>query len=58
MLGAGADTNVWVQTFASDTVGDDVTAATSVEYDPDGNVIALFSHDDTNDSERYISVVS
>lgn len=56
VLSAGADTNVWVQTFASDTVGDNVTAATSVEYDPDGNVIALFSHDDTNNTERYISV--
>jgi outer membrane protein assembly factor BamB len=56
VLGAGADTNVWVQTFASDTVGDNVIAATSVEYDPDGNVIALFSHDDTNNSNRYISV--
>jgi hypothetical protein len=56
VLGAAVDTNVWVETFASDTLGDDVESATSVEYDPDGNVIALFSHDDTNNSERYISV--
>lgn len=56
VLGAAVDTNIWVETFASDTVGDNVTSATSVEYDLDGNVIALFSHDDTNNSNRYISV--
>jgi len=54
--GTSADTNIWVETFASDTLGDNVTGATSVEYDPDGNVVVLFSHDDTNNSERYISV--
>jgi hypothetical protein len=58
VLGSGTavDTNIWVETFASDTPGDNVISATSVEYDPDGNVVALFSHDDTNNTERYISV--
>ncbi len=56
VLGAAVDTNVWIETFASDTVGDNVISASSVEYDSDGNVVALFSHDDTNNTERYISV--
>jgi len=56
VLGAAVDTNIWVETFVSDTPGDNVEVASSVEYDPDGNIVALFSHDDTNNSERYISV--
>ncbi len=56
VLSSVADTSVWVQTFASDTLGDNVISANSVEYDSDGNVVALFSHDDTNNNERYISV--
>ena len=40
-----ADSNIWIETFASDNPTTDfVQAATSVEYDMDGNIIALFSH--------------
>ena len=58
VLGSIVDTNVWVETFDSDTAGDFVQYATSVEYDGDGNVIALFSHLDTNSEPdtTYISV--
>lgn len=46
VLGVSAgDNNIWVETFASDQPTTDfVQGATSVEYDADGNVIALFSH--------------
>ncbi len=46
--GSSLDTNVWVETFVSDTAGDNVQYATSVEYDSDGNIVALFRHEDTN----------
>lgn len=43
--GAGGDANIWVQTFASDAPAtDQVQIATSVEYDADGNIFALFHH--------------
>ena len=43
--GATGNQNVWVQTFASDAPAtDQVQIATSVEYDADGNIFALFSH--------------
>lgn len=59
--GSGSATNIWVETFVSDRTGGDVTdvvqAATSVEYDTDGNVIALFSHAvEAGGSIRYNSV--
>jgi hypothetical protein len=57
--GAISDPNIWVQTFVTDTPATDFPQmATSVEYDADGNVIALFSHYDTGDVEdsRYFSV--
>lgn len=63
VLGGGAsgvDPNVWVQTFVSDSPTTDFPqVATSVEYDADGNVIALFSHAQTDGigpDSRYYSV--
>ena len=57
--GAGSDPRVWVQTFVTDTPTTDFPQlATSVEYDADGNVIALFTHLDISGEEdsRYYSV--
>ena len=58
--GSGSDnSNIWVQTFVSNAPTEDFPQiATSVEYDADGNVIALFSHLDTAGAEdsRYFSV--
>ena len=55
--GTSADSNIWVQTFVSDTpLTDFPQIATSVEYDSDGNVIGLFSHFDDNSSATYFSV--
>ena len=42
--GNTSDANVWVQTFETDTPTDIVQLATSVEYDGNGNIIALFAH--------------
>lgn len=54
---AEGDPNVWIQTFESETGAptDVVGVATSVEYDADGNVIALFSHYG-DDNTTYYSV--
>jgi hypothetical protein len=58
--GAISDPNIWVQTFVTDTpLTDFPQMATSVEYDADGNVIALFSHFESPDvgpESRYFSV--
>ena len=53
-----ADNNIWIETFASDEPSTDfVQAATSVEYDLDGNIIALFNHIvPTNSNSTYTSV--
>ena len=61
VLGGGvADNNIWVQTFVSDAPSTDFPQiATSVEYDDNGNVIALFSHYQPNGEQpdgRYYSV--
>lgn len=41
----GGDNKIWIETFESDSpVTDRVQGATSVEYDADGNIIALFNH--------------
>jgi hypothetical protein len=41
----GGDDKIWIETFESDSpVTDRVQGATSVEYDADGNIIALFNH--------------
>ena len=61
VLGGGvADNNIWVQTFVSDAPTEDFPQiATSVEYDDNGNVIALFSHYQPNGEQpdsRYYSV--
>ena len=52
------DPNIWIQTFSSDQPTTDfVQAATSVEYDVDGNIIALFNHVVPNDDyNTYTSV--
>ncbi len=43
--GTTGDSNIWIQTFESDTPATDIPgSATSVEYDSDGNIIALFVH--------------
>jgi hypothetical protein len=55
--GTTADSNIWVQTFVSDTpLLDFPQIATSVEYDSDGNVIGLFSHYDDSNDATYFSV--
>jgi len=58
--GTSSDPNIWVQTFVSDAPTEDFPQiATSVEYDSDGNVIALFSHLQTGGigpDSRYFSV--
>jgi hypothetical protein len=57
--GGGGTTvsNVWVQTFLTDAPATDlVQAALSVEYDSVGNIVALFSHYETNDESTYYSV--
>ena len=51
------DDNIWIETFASDAPSADfVQGATSVEYDADGNVIALFSHYEPGPDSSYTSV--
>jgi hypothetical protein len=43
--GSNVDNNIWVETFAlTDPEESIVQIATSVEYDADGNIFALFSH--------------
>lgn len=55
--GSTVDNNIWVETFASDAPSADfVQGATSVEYDADGNVIALFSHYEPDPDSSYTSV--
>ena len=58
--GASSDPRVWIQTFVTDTPTTDFPQiATSVEYDADGNVIALFSHyqpGEIGPDSRYYSV--
>lgn len=56
--GTAANPNIWVQTFdTQDGAPSDIVAvATSVEYDADGNIIALFNHFDDNDGSSYYSV--
>jgi hypothetical protein len=58
-LGGGAgNSNVWVQTFETQSGAptDIVAIAISVEYDSAGNVIALFSHFNDDNSSSYYSV--
>jgi hypothetical protein len=54
----GGDNNVWVQTFETQSGAptDIVGIAISVEYDVAGNVIALFSHFNDDNSSSYYSV--
>ena len=55
--GSVVDNNIWIETFASDAPTTDfVQGATSVEYDTDGNVIALFSHYEPDPDSSYTSV--
>jgi hypothetical protein len=55
--GGGVDSNIWIQTFETATPATDVPqVATSVEYDADGNIIALFSHINPVDNNTYYSV--
>ena len=58
VLAGPGDPNVWVQTFESaNGAPDDVPAlASSVEYDSDGNIIALFSHISEINNSSYYSV--
>jgi len=51
------DQNIWVQQFESDDPLNDIPgSATSVEYDADGNIIALFVHYYVNGGTNYTSV--
>ena len=51
------DNNIWVQTFETASPATDVPqVAVSVEYDSDGNIIALFSHVNPVDDSTYYSV--
>jgi hypothetical protein len=54
----GGNSNVWVETFAlTDPEDSIVQIATSVEYDADGNIFALFSHGVPGENfETYASV--
>ena len=53
----GVDSNIWVQTFETASPATDVpSVAVSVEYDSDGNIIALFSHINPVDDSTYYSV--
>jgi hypothetical protein len=54
----GGNSNVWVETFAlTDPEESIVQIATSVEYDANGNIFALFSHSIPGmDNETYTSV--
>ena len=53
----GGDDNIWVQTFVSnDPATDFPNISTSVEYDSEGNVIALFVHTIDLTGERYFTV--
>ena len=59
VLGGGTtlDQNIWVQTFVSDQPQTDLPAlASSVEYDADGNIIALFTHFVDPTGSSYTSV--
>jgi hypothetical protein len=58
VLGGGSgDNNIWVQTFVSnDPAVDFPNIAISVEYDSEGNVIALFLHTNDLTDERYFTV--
>jgi hypothetical protein len=57
VLGGGDDNNIWVQTFVSnDPAVDFPNISTSVEYDSEGNVIALFVHTIDLTGERYFTV--
>ena len=43
--GSSQDNNIWIQTFASDSPGNDYPyIVSSVEYDAEGNIIALLNH--------------
>ena len=55
--GTTVDSNIWVQTFVSDQPQTDFPAlASSVEYDADGNIIALFTHFVDPNGGSYTSV--
>ena len=58
VLGGGSvDSNIWVQTFETATPATDVPqVVTSVEYDSDGNIIALFIHTNPVNDSTYYSV--
>jgi hypothetical protein len=55
VLGDVGDRNVWVQTFESEdgVPADIVAVAASVEYDVNGNIIALFNHFDIAGGSYY-----
>ena len=51
------DANVWVETFDTSTPITDLPAiASSVEYDAEGNIIALFAMSNTSDNSSYTAV--
>jgi hypothetical protein len=52
------DPNIWIETFSSDQPTTDfIQAATSVEYDAAGNIVALFNHViPSSNYETYTSV--
>ena len=58
VLGGGSsDNNIWIETFGSDAPSADfVQGATSVEYDADGNIVALFNHYEPGPNSTYNSV--
>ncbi len=55
--GTTSDQNIWIQTFESDSPATDIPgSATSVEYDSDGNIIALFVHYYLEGGNNYTSL--
>jgi hypothetical protein len=55
--GTTSDQNIWIQTFESDTpLIDRPGSANSVEYDSDGNIIALFVHYYLESGNNYTSL--
>jgi hypothetical protein len=55
--GTTTDQNIWIQTFESDTPATDIPgSANSVEYDADGNIIALFVHYNPAGGDNYTSL--
>jgi len=55
--GTASDQNVWIATFESNDTNNDVPgSANSIEYDSDGNIIALFVHYNPQGGNNYTSV--